>query len=149
MINIVPAGLPHAMAVAEDIRNYDAFELKLFTGMEPFPALDFILQKATKSWVVVHDGNPSVIFGYNVTDLIHKVAAPFMIATNYAAKHPFLFARHSETVVQFFDGYYLVNYVPEGNRLAIRWLKWLGFYIADPESYMGIAQVRRFSRDCR
>lgn len=149
MIKIVPAELRHLLAVAEDIREYDARELKMFTGMDPFLALDFIRNKANKCWVVLHDGVPAVVFGYNITDLIHKVAAPFMIATNYAAKRPFLFARHSKTVMEYFAGYYLVNYVPTNNDLAKGWLTWMGFYIAPSESYMEVAQVHRFSKDCR
>lgn len=149
MIKIVPAELSHLLAVAEDIRDYDAKELAIFTGMDPFQALDFIHNRSNKCWVVLHDGVPSVLFGYNVTDLMHKVASPFMIATNYAAKRPFLFARHSHLVLQYFAGYYLVNYVPVNNVLAQTWLKWMGFYLAPPESYLGVSQVRRFSKDCR
>lgn len=149
MIHIVPTEYSHLEAVAEDIRKYDAFELMIFTGKSPLDALDFIFRQATRMWTVFHNDKPAVVFGYNVTDLIHRVAAPFMVATNYAASKSFLFARHSCVVAQYFAGYYLVNYVQAANALAIKWLEWLGFYVAGPENFQDVAQVRRFSKDSR
>lgn len=149
MPQIVPADYCHLQAIADDIRDYDAAECAMFLGKKPPEAMRFMLERANLAGVVMHHDRPAVMFGYNVVDAIHRVAAPFLVITNYAVDHPFLFARNSGRVLEFMKGYYLVNFVQAKNDVAIKWLEWMGFYLAPEESYQGIARVRRFSKDLR
>jgi hypothetical protein len=149
MIRVSHVKHEYLRGIAEDIRDYDANELAIFLGRTPLDALEFMDFHATRAWVLLHNDIPVVYFGYNVTDLLHKVASPFMVATKYAEQHPIVLARYSRTVEDFFAGYYLVNYVQDANAFAIRWLEWMGFYVAERESFQGLAWVRRFSKDCR
>lgn len=149
MMHIVPATREHLEAIAADIRDYDAFELKIFTGRSGVDGLEFIQRNASKLQVLEYDGKPAVMFGHNVTDMLFKVACPFLIITKYAESRPILFVRYSKAVLAEMHGYYLVNYVQARNQLAIKWLEWLGFYVAPPELYQEVTMVRRFSKDCR
>lgn len=148
MVEIVPTEFSHVRAVANDMRELDQRELKLFLGKDPFEAMSFVQENSTECFTVVHKGVPSVIAGYNVTDVLFKVASPFMIATNYAERHPLLFARHSSTVVEKFGKHYLRNWVLAKNYFAIKWLTWLGFYVHDPQVCNGQV-IRMFTKDCR
>lgn len=149
MLNIVPTTAEHVEEVALRMRSIDQVELRLALGDTPENGLRFIFAKATKCWTILADGAPVVIFGYNVTDLLHKVASPFMVATKEAEGMPRVLGRVSRAMLDRFSGYYLVNYVNIQNTLAIRWLEWLGFYLAEPQLYADAVMVRRFSKDCR
>jgi hypothetical protein len=148
MTHIVPATAEHVAELVKDVRGVDCLELKLFLGKDPEEAMYFILDKATKAWTAVHKGKVALIFGYNVTSCIEKVAAPFMIATEHSVRHPLAFARHSRVAQQYFEGYFMMNYVLDGNVVAKKWLKWLGFHLGGVQSMTGYP-VRMFTKDCR
>lgn len=149
MTHILPATESDAAAIASNIRPMDAFELKMFLGKSPIEGMEFILGRANKAWTVIHKGTPAVMFGYNVTSAIERVASPFMIATEYAASHPFLFARYSKVVAQYFEGFFLLNYVLDKNVDAKKWLQWMGFHLNDPIIAATGEPVRMFTKDCR
>lgn len=148
MVEITPTTYPHIRAVAEDMRMFDQRELKLFLGKDPLAALSFIQENSNACFTVFHKGVPSVIVGYNITDLLFNVASPFMIATNYAEAHPLLFARHSPELMKQFKGFYLRNWVLAKNEFAIKWLEWLGFFV-HPTSEFNDQMIRMFTKDCR
>lgn len=149
MPHIVDVREEHLVQIAADIRPYDKRECEIFLGRSPREAIDFMVAKGNKAAVVEHHGRAAVLFGYNITSLLFKVAAPYLVITNYAVEHPFVFARYSGAVLDAMKGNYLVNYVQTQNDVAIKWLEWMGFYIAPPEDYQGVASVRRFSKDLR
>jgi hypothetical protein len=149
MIRVVPTTIDHLVVIADDVRDVDAYELKLFTGMKPLEALCLIFDTSQKKWTILHGDRPAVFFGCNVTNVLFKTASPFMIATNYAAGRPRLFAKVSREAQKAFEGHFLINYVLASNASAIKWLKWLGFTLGPLESYNGIATVRRFVKDYR
>ena len=57
------------------------------------------------------------------------------MGTDEVAKHPVMFYRMSRRIVDAMRARYsqLENWVDARNGLSIRWLKWAGFYVEEPE----------------
>jgi len=77
------------------------------------------------------------LFGVTPMTIVGGGGIPWMISTDAIRKHARIFLPRSKQWVdeQLEEYGYLTNYVDERNTVAKRWLKWLGFTLAEPVPY--------------
>ena len=80
---------------------------------------------------------PVGMFGVTPLSVIGRHGSPWLLGTDELANHSRSFLKgcikHFPEVTKGFD--FLENYVDARNEVSIRWLKWLGFVIMEPEPY--------------
>lgn len=89
---------------------------------------------ARSGWV---NGHLACLWGVAPLSLTSSKGAPWFLSTSVIEQHPMLFLRRCKPHVQEFkDRYnYMVNYVDARNKVAIHWLKWLGFDLEEPKPW--------------
>ena len=142
-VRIVPLEPRHA-EIEPRLRRADVEEIRAMTGMEPKIPLAFSIANAAPGWAVEKDGRTEAVFGVGPVNA--ELGRPWLVGTDEVAKHPVLFYRMSRGIIDAMRERYrrLENWVDARNGLSIRWLKWAGFYIEEPEK-MG-AEGRLFHR---
>ncbi len=94
--------------------------------------------KASKYSVVISvDGEPCVMIGLVIRDLLSDYGIPWMLGTDTALKHKKCFF---SLVPDIIDDMFKVcsrlhNHVHCKNEASIKWLKWIGFTLCDPKPY--------------
>lgn len=140
-IEIVPARAAHVRTIARRMRKADRDEVKAASGKSPFEALAYSLRKSSAAWTAMVDGRPEVMFGVGDINILTGVGAPWLLGTDAVEKHYVAFLRHSVSWRDQLLRRYPVlrNFVDDRNRVAIRWLRWLGFTLSDPVQMRGRA----------
>ena len=126
---VVPASASDVLYVAERLREADLQELYAMHGKDvDVPML--LLQSWKESiqrYTIIANDEPVGIFG--LAEVAPKLGAPWLVGTDGLPKIAKSFITGCPHYVErMLDTYpNLVNYVHKDNRLAIRWLKYLGF----------------------
>jgi hypothetical protein len=133
-IRIVPASPAHIRTIAKRMREADRIEVWASSRKTPGEALVWSLRKSTFAWTALIDGRPEVMFGVGDLNVLGGVGAPWLLGTDAVETHFVSFLRLSvEFRRQLLRRYSVLrNFVHDGNRASIRWLRWLGFTLSDP-----------------
>lgn len=85
------------------------------------------------------DDRPVGMFGVGDINVLARVGAPWLLGTEDLPRHAMIFLRNCPYWVgQLLEGYdTLRNSVDDRNKLAVRWLKWLGFKMSEPVAFRG------------
>jgi hypothetical protein len=139
-ISVVPATLEHAAYIASRMRKADMEEVAVSSGRGPFTALRESLKSSAQAFTGMVEDVPVCMFGVGVLDILGGVGSPWLLGTDLVEKNAMAFLRRSKVYVrQMTDTFpYLYNYVDARNTLSIKWLKWLGFEMADEPVPYGI-----------
>ncbi len=86
------------------------------------------LTLSNEVYICEADGVIACVWGLVAPTLLSSSAYLWFLHTTLITDHPFLFIRHSQTVIQRHLAIYdmIVGHVEQRNRRAQRWLKWLG-----------------------
>lgn len=119
----------------ENIRQEDIVEMEALDGTDVQQALSETPDLDQNAYVWEKDGKVMCMFGVNPLKEHDGVGVIWMLATEFFDEHFMIFAHGCKDVVKdMIDKYeYVFNYVYCENKKSIRWLKWLGFDIKDPE----------------
>lgn len=119
----------------ENIRPEDVEELDALDGSTVRKALDETENLLENSQVWEVEGEMVCMFGVTPLQDDDEVGVIWMLATTEFEQYSMMFAARCKKVVEkMLSGYeYVFNYVHSKNVKSIRWLKWLGFHICDPE----------------
>lgn len=127
--SIRPANNSDVFYLADRLRKADIEELKAYTGK------DYCLHSVMGSWAgsidsfaILKNENPVGIFGLCERD---KVGMPWLLGTDELTENPFFLTLNARRYInQWLEQYgVLFNYVDARNKVAIRWLKALGFTV--------------------
>jgi hypothetical protein len=134
MIELTKAVPGHA-AIVPYLRQADVAEIWASTGLSPAFAVSYSIAHSKDAWAVLLDGKPQAVFG--VGNFGVNSGVPWLVATDEIEKHPVRFYRMSKPMIAILRHKYehLVNWVDARNKLSLRWLKWAGFTIDDPEPW--------------
>jgi hypothetical protein len=118
------------------LRKEDQEELHAASGLTPEAALQVAVLHSDEVSVLLLDGRIVGLFGLAADPRDPHCAAPWMLSGDSLFSGPglrTLFSRGSRDVVRkMCEKYYrLENYVSKENKIAIRWLGWLGFEFDD------------------
>lgn len=123
--------------VIRNIRDADRLEIESATGKPYDEVLRGLPKLCDEMWAGFADGKCGVLFGFQKPTFVSEHTVAWLISTKMVDAEAITFIRNSKKVFGLMcKGHeYLFNFVDSRNKLAIRWLKWLGFTIYDPEPY--------------
>lgn len=121
--------------VADNAREADVLELWASDLATPLHCILQGTMAEGEAWAGLIDGKTVCIFG--VVDRANGIGVPWMVGTPDIEAAAITFARGSYAVTRamFKRWSYLTNWVDARNCHAIRWLRFLGFTIHEPEPY--------------
>jgi hypothetical protein len=121
-------------ALLNDMRSADRAEVEATTPLSLESAVRQTVSLSTDSRVGLIDGKVAALWGAAPISLSNAHGAPWMLATTVIEKHPLAFLRRCKEQFSAVHGPYqlLENHVDVRNRVAIHWLRWLGFEFDDP-----------------
>ena len=124
------------------MREEDVIEINLAGGHTPHEALLIGYENSEMCCTVLVDDVPALIFGTKYKSIISDEAYVWMLATDLIDKIHYRFLIRCRSVVNaMMKGKRAIcNYVWSGNQVSIKWLKWLGFNIAEAQPYGVAAQ---------
>lgn len=100
-------------------------------GIDTFEVTMQEVERAAYSWTFVADGKIVCIVGVHTNTLLSNTAYLWMLTTEAAKEHQFLFVRYSKIMIErlklHFD--YIHGFVAADAVHSQRWLYWLGFKI--------------------
>lgn len=133
---IVPTTHEHICELCANAREADVREFAAL-GETVESALSDGLRLSSFVWTGLADGEVLCIFGVASQSMLSGDGVPWMVGSKLLDKHAWGFLPRSRMVVGHMLNIYphLENYVDARNTRAIRWLRWLGFTIHDPEPY--------------
>ena len=148
MIEVVPATLAHAEALAPRMGAADAAEIWAATFSYPIDSLTLGVEVSRDPKAALVDGEVLCMFGCAPPSPLGRTATPWLLGSVDLPKHARGFLRGSRLYFSRWRQEYeiLANYVDARHSHAIRWLAWLGFSIEPARPY-GVARLpfHRFS----
>lgn len=131
---VIKATLDHIKQISPFIREADKKEVFASSGLEIEKALEQSISVDGYHYAGFIDEKLICIFGIG---RIGNIGVPYLIGTDEIEKHKRVVAIHSKG---FIDKYkrefdYMVNFVDARNKLAIKWLEWLGFTIHEAQNF--------------
>ncbi len=136
-VEIIEATLDHIDRMYPLVRVADINEVFAVAYKSPLEALLMGLHLSETAWTGLVDDEPICMFGVAPSCLLTNTGTPWLLGTDGIEKHAGIFIRHSIKHLNDLFGEWdrLINYVDARNKKAVRWLKWMGFTIYDPQPY--------------
>ena len=127
----------HITQVCFSIRVSDALELMGVSGLLPHQVMLAGEQNLLGGRAITYKGVAIAVFGLSASSTFSDEVYPWLIASNQVYAHRLSFLRTVKKLFKFYRGRYkeFVNYVDARNTESIKWLKWMGFKIEEPEPY--------------
>ena len=149
---IRPARRSDVDLLAPRLREIDQREARAISGLPSAAALALSFKWSIRAWTAVIEGRVALMWGVGrLGGLLGFVGAPWLLASDILEQRSvaLAFIRQSKPYARELERGFrrLENLVHAENRLAVRWLKWLGFNFAEtPERFNG-ENFYRFWRD--
>lgn len=138
-----------ARSVAEDperlapyLRQVDRDEVMAAVGIEPLEALRIGYDmSADPQTIVAEDGVPVAMFG--VTPIAPGIGSPWLLGSGLIEERWVEFVRRSRDEFHRLraDWGLLTNFIDERHTSNIRWLRWLGFHMAERVPHYGVGRL--------
>jgi|SRR5580704_117825 hypothetical protein len=98
-----------------------------------------------KVWAGMVDGEIACLWGLAPPTFLSENAYLWLLTTDLVEEHKFLFIRYSQRYVEEMLKVYprIVGHVETTNTQAIRWIRWLGAKIGEPENGFRPFTIRR------
>lgn len=127
----------HVDQLSPLVREQDAQEMWVAFRKTPEAGLRLSLHTAMMAWAGYIDDEIVCMFGISPSNVLLGRAAPWFVASEGITQHQVAFLRRCKPIVSdMLDMYpHLENWVWEDNRLAKRWLRWLGFELQAAEPF--------------
>jgi hypothetical protein len=127
-----------ALIVALNLRKEDFDEVFASTGASPHHAVKESWNMSTRRWIIYNRRDlPVAVLGVRPVDMFSDIGVPWFLGTDGMDKMKRFFIEISKPIIeemkQGFD--LLVNFVDARYIKTVRWLKWCGFIIEEPEPY--------------
>lgn len=128
----------HIHYVANNMRQADIDELWAQSMSRPLNSLQYAVRVSTSCWTIMSgDDEPVGLFGVGAVSMIGGIGSPWMLSTDGLLPIAKSFLKgcpeYIEKMLNDFDK--LQNVIDTRNTVSIRWLKWLGFDMLDPQPY--------------
>lgn len=138
MISVRKAVGEDAEMIAPLLRDEDAREVMRLGCGPASGCIRRAIAGSRMAGVFYRDEAPLCVFGVADASVVdQKTGIPWLIGTHALSRSPRPFLRETRQWVSAWMEHYsaLTNYVDADYEKAIRWLRWLGFTIGDPEPY--------------
>lgn len=147
---IRPATMEAAYAVAANMRDEDARELRDLHGLGPAQGVLMAMTASGEAFEAWGDGVPVAIFGCATVSVLPMVGSPWLLGTNRSnATRKMLTSKFARKLVGGWRERYglLENHVDARNAASIRWLRGVGFSFDPPQLVRPGIYARRFHMD--
>ena len=125
---VIPAVASHLDQLAPRLREADRREIQAAFGRPPDAILEAGFRNATRCWTVLGGGRPVAMFGVGRRREPRIGTAWLLASDDFDRFRGQLRREGSYWVDVLMTGHdVLANFVSADNRVAIRWLTWLGF----------------------
>jgi hypothetical protein len=127
---------PEHARITPYLRSADTREIVEGSGISPALAVAFSIAHSSPGYAALLDGEPVVVFSASPAGE-PGMGVVWLLATQEIERHPIRFYRESKRMFRNVAEKYetLINWVDQRNTLSLRWLKWLGFEIEEPEPW--------------
>lgn len=130
-VKIKPLRDEDLLLLAQTIRDIDRLEVEAMLGPDLEQALKICAETSFRGKAGYADGRLVAVWGIGSRTPLSREGSPWLLATT-AMDDPAVrkaFLKHSRAEFEaLIEGYHSCwNYVHEANRIAVKWLKWLGF----------------------
>lgn len=137
MESVVDVEQWHIEYIAANMRTDDVNEIWAQSMAKPLYSLQYAVRVSKLSWTIMIDDEPVALFGVGAASMINSIGSPWLLGTDkiLTIKKPFLKGcpLYLKKMLNSFDT--LQNVIDVRNKVSIRWLKWLGFDILEPQPY--------------
>lgn len=125
----------HRALILAGLRDVDRRELYMLTRLRPSDAFDMSAANSLRMWSGFDDDGLLCVFGINRRSALSDVGVPWLIGVDRIETSFRTFARHSRQYADLFSRAFpkMENFVLAENRATVRWLRWLGFDMHQPE----------------
>lgn len=134
---LLPATLEHAEALARAMRPEELAELEA-AGLEPLEAVEMSMRKSDASFAVLVDGQVGAMFGVGpLAGVSERVGQVWFLTGTDFPKHRRAYVRVARSAIAAMLELYpvLFNIIDARYAAAVRWAKWLGFDVGEPQPY--------------
>lgn len=136
-VSIAPATVEHVEIIGRDPRPADVDEVWASHRMTVQEALAHGIQTG-RSYAVLMDDEPVLIFGVSPFSILGGVGVVWALGSRAMGRRDVQrqFLRYSRGVLEVVREWFPVmvyNFVDVRNKDAIRWLRWMGFTVAEPQ----------------
>lgn len=123
--------------VARFLRSCDRAELWAAYNIGPSKAIEYSLASSSLSWAIRLGEEAVGLFGVGANHANPDWGSPWLLATPKLEDISVTFLKQSRACVQrMLDQHsFLENWVDQRNLTSIKWLKWCGFTVFDPEPF--------------
>lgn len=134
---VVPATPAHAAELAANMREADVAEIWAGWRHTPAEALDRSMKGSRDTMAGLADGRVVCMFGVGSYTILSDIACPWLLGSEELPQHARAFLRLNRVYARHIKDEYAIleNYVDARNAVAIRWLRWLGFTIWEPQPF--------------
>jgi hypothetical protein len=126
--------------VRAQVKQLDYFEMQtaigaLGLGGSDYTTMSNCLMLSDLYWVGTIEGKIACIFGLAPPSLLSNSAYLWLYSTELVDGHKFIFARHSQRVMEDLLKVYprIVGHCDPKSWRSIRWVKWLGGKFMEPD----------------
>lgn len=136
LVELRDLGAADIATMAEQVREMDRFEFDVMSGGKTVrECLDHLARRSRRARAAYADGRLVALYGVLTQTILSDEGHPWLCATA-AIEDPETrraFIAHSIPELLWVGGdlSLLWNLVYAGNRISIRWLKWMGFEFED------------------
>ena len=136
MMSLVPATAAHVADLAHRLRPADRAEFDA-EGLSPLFGLQAVRDLSPEATTALVSGRAEAMFGICNVSVLTVVLAMLFVGSNAVTRHARLMVAHNRRwLVEAMRPFRVLrNRVDARNRVAIRWLRWLGFTILPPEPH--------------
>lgn len=136
-VKFLPYEESHGRHIADKMRLSDRKEMYYMAAVKPHSAIEMSTAMSREVTTALVNDEPCLLFGIGTRTWFSTVGVPWLLGTDLADQYQYRFARFSKKFYAELDAAYdeMENYVWVENTKTIRWLKWLGFEMQEPEKY--------------
>jgi len=134
-IEIRPTQAGDAELLAARLRDADRAELEACGFDDMLAPIAGSVGVSTLCWTALVDDQVACVLG--VSPLEGDTGSPWMLGTPLLDQHARVLVRLTPVYIERMLGVFphLLNYVHAGNTTSVRWLRRLGFTLAEPQPY--------------
>jgi len=123
--------------LADNMRQEEVDEVWASGKHTPYEAVKYSLEHAHEAYAAVLDGKLICIVGVSPLSLLSDMASPWLLNTNESKNKPRHLVKWTKTFIDEWKTQWpiLFNYVDARYEASLRWAKWAGFKVYDPQPY--------------
>jgi hypothetical protein len=140
MIEVVPATVEHARAMAPNLRAADLAEVVALTNMPVAEVLIESVAMSNHAFTVLEDGEPIAMAGVGPWEsVLSGIGHAWMLGTDGVTRNKKRLLRESRArMPELMEGYGSIRNVVDGRyEASLRWLRWLGFSVSEEKHHNG------------